>query len=117
MIIDTESSSLEVVKNEGADSAHGAGVAAARVVVSKGVDAVLTGNMGPKAFNALSESSIKILLGVSGTIEKAVKSFKNGDLKSTEKPTVKGHIGVGGRGLGRGMGRRRRQVNFFHYAD
>jgi predicted Fe-Mo cluster-binding NifX family protein len=82
---------------------------AAQLIASKGVKVVLTGQVGPNAYNALTASKVKIITGVSGTVLDAVEKFKRGELKQTERPTVSGHFGLGGRGMGRGMGRGRRQ--------
>jgi len=108
IIVDTDTMAFEVVSNTANSSAHGAGIQAARLVASKGVRAVLTGNVGPNAYGALSASSIMVVSGVTGSVMDAVERFKRGELKETGGPTVGGHFGTGGRGSGRGGGRRRR---------
>ena len=108
MIVDTDTMAFEVVSNIANSSAHGAGIQAAQLVASKGVRAVLTGNVGPNAYGALSVSSIKVISGVTGSVIDAVERFKRGELKETRGPTVGSHFGTGGRGSGRGGGRRRR---------
>jgi predicted Fe-Mo cluster-binding NifX family protein len=107
IIVDTETMAFDVVPNTAVGTAHGAGVQAAQLVASKGVGAVLTGNVGPNAYGALSASSIQVISGVSGTVGDAVERYKKGELSATTGPTVRGHFGTGGRGGGRGMGRRR----------
>ncbi len=106
IVVDTETMKFEVVPNTAVSSAHGAGIAAAQLVASIGAKAVLTGNVGPKAYSALSATGIKIVTGVSGAVGDAVKRFSSGDYQSTEGPTVGVHFGTGGRG--RGGGRRQR---------
>jgi len=101
LIVDTETMKFEVVPNTAIGSAHGAGIAAAQLVASMGAKAVLTGNVGPKAYSALSASGIKIVTGVSGAVGDAVKRFSSGDYQSTGGPTVGGHFGTGRRGGGR----------------
>ena len=105
IVVDTETMDFEVVQNTAVSSAHGAGIAAAQLVASRGVKAVLTGNVGPNAYSALSSAGIKIVTGVSGTVGDAVKRFSSGELQSISGPTVGGHFGTGGRG---GRGRRQR---------
>lgn len=107
IVVDTETMAFEVVPNAAVGSAHGAGIQAAQLVASKGVKAVLTGNVGPNAYSALSASSIKVVSGVTGTVRDAVERFKRGELQATRGPTVGSHFGTGGRGGGRGRGRRR----------
>ena len=108
LVVDTETMEFEVVQNTAVGSAHGAGIAAAQLVASKGVKVVLTGNVGPNAYSALTASGIKIVTGVSGTVGDAVKRFNSGDYQSSGGPSVGGHFGTGGRGGGRGGGRRQR---------
>jgi predicted Fe-Mo cluster-binding NifX family protein len=108
LVVDTETMAFEVLPNTAVVSAHGAGIGAAQLVASKGVKAVLTGNVGPNAYSALSSSGIQIVTGVSGTVKEAVQRFKSGELRSTSGPTVGGHFGTGGRSRGRGGGGRRR---------
>ena len=64
-IIDTESKAREVVENTAATGGQGAGVAAAQQVADKGVEAVLTGYVGPNAFNALRACNIQVFEGAS----------------------------------------------------
>ena len=109
VIVDTDSMKNETVPNLAVGSAHGAGVMAAQLVASKGVKVILTGNVGPNAYNALTASSIEIVTGVTGTVKDVVKKYNRGELKPTRKPTVRGHFGQ--RGVRRadrvGAGRRR----------
>jgi len=107
LIVDTETMEFEVVPNSAVGSAHGAGIGAAQTVASKGVGAVLTGNVGPKAYSALSASSIEVVTGVSGMVKDAVERFIRGELGATGGPTVQGHFGTGGRRSERGVGRGR----------
>lgn len=108
MIVDTDTMAFEVVSNTANSSAHGAGIQAAQLVATKGVKAVLTGNVGSNAYGALLASSIKVISGVTGSVMDAIERFKKGELEETGGPTVGGHFGTGGRGSGRGGGRRRR---------
>jgi len=103
VIVDAETMQSEVVPNEGGNMAHGAGIQAAQTVVGLGVQVVLTGNVGPNAYQALSAAGIKIVTGVTGNVRGAIMSYKKGELKETSSPSVGGHFGVGrGRGMGRG---------------
>ena len=56
-----------------------------------GVEAVLSGHCGPKAFRTLSAAGIKIYAGVSGTVEEAIESFKAGELEPLDTADVEGH--------------------------
>ena len=102
-IVDSESMAFEIIPNAAAGAMGGAGIQAAQTLTKKGVDVLITGNVGPNAFQALSAASIKIVTGASGTVREVVEKYKRGELSETGAPTVKGHFGMGiGRGSGRG---------------
>jgi predicted Fe-Mo cluster-binding NifX family protein len=98
---------FEVFPNPSISSAHGAGISAAQAVANKDVKAIITGNIGPNAYQALSSAGIKIFTGVTGTVKEAIEKYKSGELKETNQPTTPAHSGLGNRvglGLGGGMG-------------
>ncbi len=92
--------------------AQGAGIQAAQNLASAGVDLVISGFVGPKAFQALSAAGIQIIQNVDGvTVGQAVERFKRGELTVADAPNSEGHGGKGrggrGSGQGRGQGARR----------
>ena len=95
---------FEAVPNPASSAMCSAGIRAAQTVVSKGVNVVITGSLGPKVFQALSAGGIKIVTGASGTAKEVVEKYKSGELKETSAPTVGGQFG---RKMGRGRGCRR----------
>jgi predicted Fe-Mo cluster-binding NifX family protein len=101
VIVDSETMEFSAILNDSTNAAHGAGIQAAQTVTNMGAKVVLTGNVGPNAFNVLSATGIKIVTGVSGSVRDAVEKYKSGQLKETTNPTVGGHFGMG-RGQGRG---------------
>ena len=94
LIVDTESMDFEVFSNENAMASGGAGIQTAQKIANKGVEAVVTGNVGPNAFQTLSAAGIKIFTGASGTIKEAVEKYKKGELNETEGPNVGSHSGM-----------------------
>ena len=100
IIVDPETMKFKVVSNAANISSHGAGIQAAQIVKDHGVSTVITGNIGPNAFQALSAAGIKLITGASGTVREVVEKYKKGELKATDTPTVGGHFGMGG---GRGQ--------------
>ncbi len=98
IIYDTEDSSVKVIENKGKISGGGAGIAAAQQIIDEGVDVVITGNLGPNAFNLFTNSQIKVYRCDSIKIELAIQLFKEGKLEELKKagPQHGGmHIGVG----------------------
>jgi predicted Fe-Mo cluster-binding NifX family protein len=108
IIADSDTMEFETLENSGAAAGGGAGIATAQTLTDKSIEAVLTGNCGPNAYQVLSAAGIKVVTGVSGKVREAVKSYKSGKLKASSQPNVAGHFGMGGGGMGcgRGMGRR-----------
>jgi len=106
VIVDSETMEFEAIPNAASGALHGAGIQASQTVASKGVRVLITGNIGPNAFQALSVTGIKIVTGAFGTVREVVEKFKRGELKETNMPTVRGHFGMG---MGRGRGRRQRR--------
>ncbi|MBW2603810.1 MAG: DUF5320 family protein [Deltaproteobacteria bacterium] len=120
VIVEANGISFEAFDNESIALGGGAGIQSAQFVVSKGVDAVITGNCGPKALQTLSAAKVEIFVGQSGTVREVVEKYKRGDIKSTDTPNVTDHYGMesgadmnrrmvkgcgGGMGMDRGMGR------------
>ena len=92
VVVDTESGDFEAVDNKkNFDAAQGAGIQAGRNVAELGVKAVITGNVGPKAFATLKAAGIDVHIGARGTVQEALEQFKAGELTSTQNANVEGH--------------------------
>jgi len=96
LIVDTDSMEFEVLSNENAMASGGAGIQTAQTIANKGVKSIVTGNVGPNAFQTLSAAGIKVFTGASGTIKESIEKFKKGELKETEAPNVGSHSGMWG---------------------
>jgi len=104
LIIETEDMSYEAFGNENAALGGGAGIQSAQFVASKGAEALITGNCGPNAAQALTAAGIKFYVGQTGTVREAVESYKNGKLTPATEANAPSHAGMGGGGRGKGMG-------------
>jgi predicted Fe-Mo cluster-binding NifX family protein len=112
VIVDTEDMSFEAFDNEGIALGGGAGIQSSQFVASKGIEAIITGNIGPNAVQTLSAAKIDIFAGQTGSVREAVERYKRGDIKPQGSPNVTDHYGMGGGaseigrmcGMGRGMG-------------
>lgn len=74
----------EAIKNENTDQTSGAGISSAQLVAEKKVEAVITGNVGPRAFDILNQFEIKIYEG-RGTIKEAIQNFIDNKLEEIKK--------------------------------
>ena len=109
VIVNTDDMSFEAFDNEGIALGGGAGIQSSQFVASKGARAIITGNIGPNAVQALSAAGVEIFIGQSGSVRDAVERYRRGDIKPEGSPNVTDHYGMGGgvSGMGRmpGMGR------------
>ncbi|RLC81189.1 MAG: dinitrogenase iron-molybdenum cofactor biosynthesis protein [Chloroflexi bacterium] len=103
VFVDTETMAVESVDNPAMNAAGGAGIQAAQFVVERGARAVISGNMGPNAFNVLQSANVPIYLFGGGTVQQAVEAYKAGQLSTTGGASGPAHAGMG---MGRGIGRR-----------
>ena len=62
IFVDTDTLKYEAVQNPNVSAASGAGIQTAQLVANKEVEAVLTGNVGPNAFQTLQAAGIALLL-------------------------------------------------------
>lgn len=109
LYIDPETLQFEAVDNANATAGGGAGISTAQAIAAKGVEAILTGNCGPNAYQVLSAAGIKVVTGVAGKVKDAIQDYKAGKYQTSSRPNVSGHFGMGhgmGGGGGRGYGRR-----------
>ena len=113
IVVDPETMEFEAIGNPNIAATGGAGIQSAQLVVNKGAEVVLTGNVGPNAFQTLQAAGIKIVTGITGSVKDAVEKYKKGEITPATDATVPGHFGMGmgggmgmgrGRGMGRGMG-------------
>jgi len=92
VIVDTESKEVQVIDNKQAvESAHGAGTAAARRVADAGAQAVITGNIGSKALEALQVAGVDVYLTYAGTVDRTVERLKSGRLQQATRASWAGH--------------------------
>ncbi len=92
IVVDTETGEHRAVDNaQNLNATQGAGVQAAQTVVDLQVEAVVTGNCGPKAFRVLETAGIKVCLGAAGLVRDAVEHMTAGECSPAERPNVAGH--------------------------
>jgi predicted Fe-Mo cluster-binding NifX family protein len=94
LIIDTDTGHFETIENSSIQQSGGAGIQAGQLMISKGAEVVLTGNMGPNAFEVLRTAKVKIVTGVSGKISEALQKYKEGGFAATKNPNVGSKSGM-----------------------
>lgn len=83
VFVDPETMAFEAVENPAAGAPGGAGVRAAQFVVERGAQAVVTGNVGPKALDVLQSANVPVYLFGGGTVRQAAEAYKAGRLSAT----------------------------------
>lgn len=92
LLIDTETGEASSHDNaQNLNAPQGAGIQAAQAVARLGAGAVLTGNVGPKAFMTLHAANIAIYTGAAGTVNEALEQYNQGQLQQATKANVEGH--------------------------
>jgi predicted Fe-Mo cluster-binding NifX family protein len=94
LVIDVDTMEFEYLNNGASQvMAQGAGIQAAEIIARSGATAVLTGYVGPKAFQALSAVGIRVAQDLENIpVRQAVERFKNGSLElATEPNRQRGH--------------------------
>jgi predicted Fe-Mo cluster-binding NifX family protein len=94
LFINAETMDFEAVGNPAFTAGGGAGIQAAQLVANRGTDVVITGNMGPNAFEALQAAGVKIITGAQGTVRSIIDGFKKGAFDYAGAPSVETHYGT-----------------------
>lgn len=88
LVVDLDTMNTQYIDNGSSQAmAQGAGIQAAEVVARAGVSCLLTGFVGPKAFQALSAAGIKVVQNLDGlTVRQAVERFQSGQVEMASQP-------------------------------
>jgi predicted Fe-Mo cluster-binding NifX family protein len=95
VFVDTETKEVEAMPNPAMNQGGGAGIQAAQFVVSQGAKAVLTGNLGPNAYDVLEAAGVPGYLVPQGSVRQAVDAFRAGKLQPMGGANVASHAGMG----------------------
>ncbi len=106
IFVDPETMEFEAIENSSISAVHGAGIQAGQLMSSKDVSAVITGSVGPNAFQTLQAAGVQIFQSPGGTVQQAIDAYKKGQLQPVSQfgPAHAGMGMGGGMGMGRGMG-------------
>ena len=121
IFIDPKTLKFESVQNPNISALSGAGIQTAQLVANKDCQVLLTGNVGPNAFQTLQAAGVEVIIGVSGIVKDVVEKYKKGEFQTTGSPNVPSHFGTQPQagipgtgasagptpGIGRGSGRGR----------
>ncbi|NLP46413.1 MAG: diguanylate cyclase [Epulopiscium sp.] len=92
-IYDTKAGKIIILENKGRLSSGGAGIAASNQLIDEKVDVIITGNLGPNAFELIAAEGIKAYKCKSIAINSVLEKYNNGEL---EEITISGPAHHGG---------------------
>jgi len=93
-IYDLESGEVKYIENQGSTTGGGAGIAAAQQVLDEEVDVVVTGNVGPNAYNIFDKSEIKLYKTSVVSVKESLDKYKQGELEEITE-SGRAHQGMG----------------------
>ena len=93
LIVDTKTKEVKVIENKARDRSSGVGITAVNTVENEGIDAVITTDIGPFAFEIFEQGGVKIYKA-EGKINDAIRLFEEGKLSEIKKATVPKYIGL-----------------------
>lgn len=92
LIYDLDKSTFELLDNQqNLNAAQGAGIQSAETVARLGVNAVVTGHCGPKAFRVLTAAGLKVFNTDAATVADALARFRAGQLTEAQASNIEGH--------------------------
>jgi predicted Fe-Mo cluster-binding NifX family protein len=92
LIYNLEAQTFDVLDNsQGRGSAQGAGIQAAETMVKMGIDSLITGHCGPKAFRVLEAAGITVYNCSAHTVQEALDMLIAGKLQPAEAADKGGH--------------------------
>ncbi|MBN2380285.1 NifB/NifX family molybdenum-iron cluster-binding protein [candidate division WOR-3 bacterium] len=82
---------LEIIENPNLTAGGGVGVQTSQMLADRGVDAVIAGNFGPKAFQVLSAAGIKAYSASGIKVSEAVELLNQGKLGPVQGANKNSH--------------------------
>jgi predicted Fe-Mo cluster-binding NifX family protein len=107
VLVETDTLDCESLPNPAISASGGAGIQAAQYLAGQGIQAVVTGNVGPNAYQVLEAAGISTYLYEGPSVREAVDAFAKGELAKAQGPSARSHSGLGGSSA-RGHAQRRR---------
>ena len=86
IVMDTETGDFQAHSNTvNLNAAQGAGIQTGRNVAEFGVEALITGNVGPNAFRTLSAAGVKVFLSEKQTVADRKEQKAKGDAQNRQE--------------------------------
>jgi predicted Fe-Mo cluster-binding NifX family protein len=97
-LVDGEFKDLKAIPNPATTEVGGAGIKTARIVGDERAQALISGSVGPNAFELLKQLDIKTYKMVPGTVAENLTLLSQGKLEELKPSPTRGRgLGMGGR--------------------
>lgn len=96
LIVDTDTLDFKVIENTSKSASQGAGIASAQTIINENVEVLITGKIGPNAYNVFKQAGTKVFSCGEGSVKEIIEEFKKGSLVEVQGPNNKG-VNKGGR--------------------
>ncbi|MBN1039387.1 MULTISPECIES: NifB/NifX family molybdenum-iron cluster-binding protein [unclassified Clostridium] len=80
-IHDTENKEIKILKNDGLSASAGAGIVASNQLIDENIDVIITGNLGPNAFELIEKAKIKAYKCENISITSVLEKYNNNELE------------------------------------
>lgn len=80
LIYDREDEKINVLENKGQTATGGAGIVAAQQLIDEKVDIIITGNLGPNAYELIDKAKIKAYKCKGMPISSVIEKYDNSEL-------------------------------------
>jgi predicted Fe-Mo cluster-binding NifX family protein len=94
IIVDSDTLEFEAIENPNIGLMSRAGIQSGQMMANRGVQVILTGNIGPNAFQTLSAAGVQVIAGVNGTVREAIHKFNSDQLRPVSRATVPEYFSV-----------------------
>ena len=94
-VVETDGMTAESILTSSARSSGGTGLQVAQAVARLDVTALITGNIGPNAMQALSAAGIDVYQQLGGSVRETAEQFKQGGLQKITSPSAPPHACMG----------------------
>jgi len=96
LIVEIENEKIKgfkAIENTAKDQMGGAGITAGEIIAKEKVDAVISANVGPRAFSIFKQFNIKVFHG-EGEIKQAIQDLIDKKLEEINDATGPQHVGL-----------------------
>jgi predicted Fe-Mo cluster-binding NifX family protein len=93
LVVETDTLEWKAVPNPALNAPGGAGIQAAQFATDQKCEAVISGDFGPNAYNALNSAGISMyLFGMCRSVQEAIQRFKSGQMEPLSAPAGAGRM-------------------------